>query len=289
MSEEIKNGNVNNIDNLLAATYNEEVPSFLDTDTKQLTLEPTEAAPDKAPEADVSRETINNEAVKEVADAPEIDEFGTEIPKPEKVYTKGEVEAMIRDRVARMKQTEFGQQPPQQPIQQQPEPYQAPEGDWEAQLESFIDNTLSKREQKLNEQRWQQESQMAQAQFEVKFNEGVAKYPDFEQVVYGKPLTPQMVLATRGMKDPAAFIYAAAKTQAKELERISSIGDTMSQAVEMGQLAERMRKARSNVSQAPRPFEAPKGDVVEKQERTRNIDDKIQMEEKRLRQERARR
>ena len=284
MSEEIKNGNMNNIDGLLAETYNEEVPSFLAADPQELTHDDHEDAPAQAEPTDVSRETINNEASEEVSEAPEVDEYGTEIAKPEKVYTKAEVEAMIRDRVARMKQTDF----PQQQQAQQPQETQQPDGDWAA-LESFIDHTLSKREQKIAEQQWQRQAQEAQAQFEVKFNEGVAKYADFEQVVQGKPLTPQMVLATRGMNDPAAFIYAAAKTQPKELERIASIGDPMAQAVEMGQLAERMRKARSQVSQAPRPIDAPKGDVVEKVERTRNIDDQIQREEQRLRKERARR
>lgn len=283
MSEEIKNGNMNNIDGLLAETYNEEMPSFLDTSSQDLTSDDSDSAPEHDSSSDVSRETINTESEQEVSEAPEVDEYGTEIAKPEKVYTKAEVEAMIRDRVARMKQTDF---PQQQQVQQQ-EPQQ-PDGDWAA-LESFIDHTLTKREQKLAEQQWQRQAQEQQAQFEIKFNEGVAKYSDFEQVVQGKPLTPQMVLATRGMNDPAAFIYAAAKTQAKELERIATISDPMVQAVEMGQLAERMRKARSNVSQAPRPIDAPKGDVVEKVERTRNIDDTIRIEEQRLRKERARR
>lgn len=284
MSEEIKNGNLNNIDSLLVETFNEEAPSFLSADPQELTHDDHEDAPAQAELTDVSRETINNESSEEVAESPEVDEYGTEIAKSEKVYTKTEVEAMIRDRVARMKQSEFPQQPA---AQAQPEPIA--EGDWEAQLESFIDHTLSKREQKIQEQRWQQNAQEVQAQFEIKFNEGVAKYPDFETVVYGKPLTPQMVLATRGMSDPAAFIYAAAKTQGKELERIAAINDTTVQAMEMGSLAERMRKARSQVSQAPRPIEAPKGDVSEKVGRTRNIDDQIQREEQRLRKERARR
>lgn len=285
MSEEIKNGNLNNIDSLLVETFNEEVPSFLAADPQELTHDEPEPSEMRESLTEKYEETINNEGEQEVTEAPEVDEYGTEIAKPEKVYTKAEVEAMIRDRVSRMKQGELQSQPPAL----QPEPQPITEGDWEAQLESFIDHTLSKREQKIQEHQWQQKAQEVQAQFEIKFNEGVAKYPDFETVVYGKSLTPEMVLATRGMNDPAAFIYAAAKTQGKELERIASIGDTMVQAVEMGQLAERMRKARSQVSQAPRPISAPKGDVSEKVERTRNIDDQIQMEEQRLRKERARR
>ena len=286
MSEEIKNGNMNNIDSLLAETFNEEVPSFLSADPQELTHIDPEPAAEQDVIEEVSRETINNEAPEELTSAAEVDEYGTEIPKTEeKLYTKAEVQEMMR---RRWKEEQDSKQTPQQSAPQEAD-YQPVDGDWKAQLESFVDHTISKREQKAQEQQWQRQAQEVQAQFEIKFNEGVAKYPDFEQVVYGKPLTPQMVLATRGMADPSAFIYAAAKTQAKELERISSIGDQMAQAVEMGQLAERMRKARSNVSQAPRPIEAPKGDVVEKVERTRNIDDQLQIEEKRLRQQRARR
>lgn len=286
MSEEIKNGNLNNIDSLLVETFNEEAPNFLAADPQEFTHSEPDDEPIRESVTPISEETIDNESTEEGIAAADVDEYGTELAKPEKVYTKAEVEAMIRDRVSRMKQGDFAApQPPQAEVTQS----QPIEGDWEAQLESFIDQTLSKREQKIQEQRWQEQVQEVQAQFEIKFNEGVAKYPDFEQVVAGKPLSPQMVLATRGMNDPAAFIYAAAKTQAKELERISSIGDPMTQAVEMGQLAERMRKARSNVSQAPRPIDTPKGDVSEKVERTRNIDDQIQLEEKRLRKERARR
>jgi len=280
MTEEIKNGNVNNIDSLLVETMNEETPSFLDTEKLDAGHETKESEPVE----NVSREVVE-EAPQEKSVESQTDEYGNEIPKQEKVYTKAEVEAMIRDRVSRMKMPEA-----QQPIQPQQQPANEPEsGDWEHQLASFIDKRLSEREQQVQRQTWERQAQEQQAQFEVKFNAGVAKYPDFESVVYGKSLTPEMVMATRGMSDPAAFIYAAAKTQAKELERISSINDPYAQAVEVGQLAERMRKARSPVSQAPRPIDAPKGDVVEKQERTRNIDDKIQMEEIRLRKERARR
>jgi hypothetical protein len=116
----------------------------------------------------------------------------------------------------------------------------------------------------------------------------MAKYQDFEQVVMGKPLTPQMVIATRGMSDPAAFIYAAAKTQAPELDRISKIGDPYAQAIELGRLEERMRKARSTVSKAPRPIEAPKGDVSEKVQRTWSIDEKLRHAESESKKERMR-
>ena len=217
------------------------------------------------------------------------DEYGSEVATKEKTYTQSEVEAMMRDRLSRVKQPEPVQQPAyQQPPQAQVE-YDPNSGEsWEAQLESFIENTLSKRDQKQQAENWQRQEQETQANFEIKFNQGMAKYNDFEQVVMGKSLTPQMVISTRGMADPAAFIYAAAKTQAPELDRISKISDPYAQAIELGRLEERMRKSRSNVSQAPKPIEAPKGDMTEKKQRTWSIDDKLRQAESESKKERMR-
>ena len=293
MKEEIKNGHTHNIDDILIKSYDEPAPSFLETEQK----EPVHAEPkheeneEKVTQAEAQKESAaesEKEESRPVEKDADVDEYGIEIKKPEKVYTEAQVQAMIRDRLSRVKsqQPEPQYQPQTQPAQQQTTDQ---DGDWQVQLESFIDNTLTKREKTLQEQKWQRQQQEAQAQFEVKFNEGAAKYADFETVVHDKPLTAQMVLATRGMNDPAAFIYAAAKTQPKELARIAEIRDPYSQAVEIGQLAEKMRKSRSTVSQAPRPIDTPKGDVVEKKDRTRNIDDKILADEKRIRQERIRR
>ena len=215
-----------------------------------------------------------------------IDDYGIEIPKQEKVYTESEVQAMIRDRLSRGRTQQPEPQPQVQP-NYEPQPV-APTDDWEAQLDMLIDNRLSQREQRVQEQRWKQQEQETQAQFEVKFNQGMAKYPDFEQVVVGKPLTPQMVIATRGMQDPAAFIYAAAKTQAPELERIARIPDPYSQAVELGKLEERMRKARGQTSSAPKPIDMIKGDVPDKVEKKWSIDDKLRQAEDAAKKDRMR-
>lgn len=200
------------------------------------------------------------------------DDYGMPVVTKERVYTESEVQAMIRDRLSRGRQEP---QPASQPqIQQQTDPE-----DWQSQLYQVIDQRLSQREKLLQEQQWQRQEQETQAQFEVRFNQGMAKYNDFEQVVAGKPLTAQMVIATRGMQDPAAFIYAAAKTQAPELERISRIQDPITQVVELGRLEERMRKNRASVSQAPRPIDIIKGDVPDKVERKWSIDDKLRQAE----------
>lgn len=248
-----------------AVLYNE-VPEVL------ATTEP-ENEHEHVPEVPISEISTVDVKTEEPAQD-NIDEYGNEVQKKERVYTQSEVEAMMRDRNRR---GEFAQQ---QTAQQPPLQHQEQEGDdWEAQLETFIDSTLSKREQKKQELEWQRQEQENQSQFEIRFNQGMAKYSDFEQVVVGKPLTPQMVIATRGMQDPAAFIYAAAKHQAPELERISRIQDPISQVVELGRLEERMRKARGAVSQAPRPIDIIKGDITDKVERKWSIDDKLRQAE----------
>lgn len=258
---------------LIAPPVAESEPIIEDTIAPDVEVElPVEQAVEKEPEA---------------AHIEETDDYGTPVSKKtEKIYTESEVNQMIRDRLARGKQSQPEPLPQyQQPVQQ---PTQSEiEGDWEAQLESFVDQTITKREQKLNELRWQQQEQERQAQFEIKFNQGASKYNDFEQVVMGKPLTAQMVMATRGMDDPAAFIYAAAKTQANEIERISKVNDPYQQAIELGRLEERMRKIRNVSSTAPKPLQSVKGDVSEKPKAT-SIDDKLHQAEQLEKQRRRR-
>lgn len=227
--------------------------------------EPSESAPlqeAKEPLVDKKEPQVDN-----------TDEYGNEIQTKERVYTESEVQAMIRDRLSR------GQHAQQQAPTPEPQHTSGDTEDWQAQLYDVIDQRLSQRDKIQQEQLWQRQEQENQTQFEIRFNQGMAKYTDFEQVVAGKPLTPQMVIATRGMQDPAAFIYAAAKTQAPELERISRMTDPISQVVELGRLEERMRKSRNAVSQAPRPIDIIKGDVPDKVERKWSIDDKLHQAE----------
>lgn len=272
---------LNNIDSLLqtiatdapaGAMYNEPsepVSEEHEPEVRDITSQPRadELEPEPEAEAEESKAADKEDTVD--------DEYGTPVAKKERVYTESEVQQMMRDRNAR---GEFARQEAQRQ-QQQPQ-QQNVEGneDWEAQLESFVEQTLSKREQKLQEKQWQQQEQQAQANFEIKFNTGAAKYADFESVVMNKALTPQMVIATRGMSDPAAFIYAAAKTQAPELERISKISDPYAQAVEIGKLDERMKKSRASTSSAPKPIAGVKGDVLSKV-KPQSIDDILRAED----------
>ena len=87
-----------------------------------------------------------------------------------------------------------------------------------------------------------------------------------------------MMRATMGMQDPAAFMYAAAKNHATELERIASIADPVSQAAEVGRLEERMRRARATTS-APAPISSTKGDLPSTEPK-RSIEDLINQDAK---------
>ena len=83
-----------------------------------------------------------------------------------------------------------------------------------------------------------------------------------------------MMLATRGMADPAAFIYTAAKNHASELQRIAQIADPYQQGAEIGKLEERMRKV-ATVSKATKPLPKTTGDMGAKTETKRSIDQLI--------------
>ena len=108
----------------------------------------------------------------------------------------------------------------------------------------------------------------------------MSKYSDFQEVVSGKPITNGIMMAARSMADPAAFIYAAAKQQPKELERIAAITDPYVLAAEVGRLEERMKKART-VSKAPKPITKTRGDIADKGNVRQNLDDLIRHDAKR--------
>lgn len=269
---------------------NAPAPSYLETQAPQEDVvaheedisPPLEHIESHEDTQNVSRETSESEPEEQSAPESQVDDYGNEVPmenaaireRLSKQAKRYEQEmAKMREEMERLKQQSHQ---PEQPNMQNND-------DWEAQLEQFIDQRLTARERAMQEDAWRKQQQAQQAQFEIKFNEGAAKYADFESVVMGKPITPEMVLATQDMADPAAFIYAAAKTQAKELERISQIRNPYTQAVELGKLDERMRKARANTSSAPKPISRPKGDVtdskIDKDTKSWSIDEKIRYDE----------
>lgn len=217
------------------------------------TVEQKEAAP--APEKAESKQPEN------------LDEYGQPVAPP-RTYTEEEVQQMIRDRVARgrIDQRQPAPPPPQQPRAAEGEQPPAGEQDWEAALDQHIDKRIETRQAQQREAAWRQEEAQRQENFEKKFNAGMAKYGDFQQVVQkvAPAITDSMMLATRSLNDPAAFLYGAAKMHPAELERISRLTDGAAQAVEIGRLHERMVKYRANVTGAPKPIEVPKSDIPNK-------------------------
>ena len=128
--------------------------------------------------------------------------------------------------------------------------------------------------QKEQQNAQEQREKSMQAEFEDKMYRGMSKYRDFQDVVSKMPISDTMLLSTRQMKDPAAFIYAASKTQGKELQRIAQIQDAYHQAAEMGRLEERMRKIRAGTG-SPRPVSEIKGDVENNSYVRPSVDDLI--------------
>lgn len=217
------------------------------------------------------------EAEAPVAEAPDLDEYGHPIAKP-RLYSEDEVQRMIRDRLARGNNVQSASPQQVQQVQQAAQDFQADPNNpdsWEHQLEAFIDKTLAKKQTQQQREQWERQERTTQAEFESKFTTSMARYNDFRDVVGGKPITNTMMLATRNMKDPAAFIYAAAKTQPKELERIAQITDPYQQAAEVGRLEERMRKTRAAASNTPKPITPSKGDMAEKGNSRPNLDARI--------------
>lgn len=128
-------------------------------------------------------------------------------------------------------------------------------GDWQQQLAQFVRQEVSSMSREKEETQARERDMEAQKEFETKFQRGMNKFDDFREVILSLPceITNPMTLATRGMENPAAFLYAAAKRNPEELERISKIRDPYAQMTEMGKLEERMRRNKP-VTKAPRPL-----------------------------------
>ena len=215
-------------------------------------------------ESEQSQEIAAEQSQDESSDnSNDVDDYGNKVEKA-KLYTEEEVQAMIRKRLRDRHTEQTPQQ--QQQIQEAAKDFKAdPASDdsWEVQLEQFVEKTITKVADKHKNEAWQKEEQKKQEEFEDRFTKGVTKYKDFESTVSGKPITTSMMMATRSMDDPAAFIYAACKQQPKELERIAKIADPYAQIAEIARLEERMKKAKL-VTTAPKPGKKISSDSSDK-------------------------
>jgi len=155
-------------------------------------------------------------------------------------------------------------------------------GDWQTQLASFVKQTVNSMQRETQDNEARHKEATIQREFEAKFKAGIGKFDDFVDVISGLnfEISNPMTLATRGMDNPAAFLYAAAKRNPAELERISKLRDPYAQMTEMGKLEERMRKNRAVTKAAP-PLKAPSGDMSEKVAPKYNIDHAIHSHAKR--------
>lgn len=291
---------VNNIDGVLvpreqAMLANEQIPAQpaqpaleqAQEPVRQAEVEPEVNEPSEKQEVvdETDNKPVTETENKEVTSDKPIDEYGNPVEKP-RMYTEEELQQRIRDRLSRGKHMEQPQQQQQQQVQQAakdftPDPNS--EESWETQLEAFVEKTIEKRQTKMQQQQWQEQEKARQADFEAKFTTGMEKYQDFHQVVSKAPITDGIMLASRALDNPAAFIYGAAKLHPQELQRISQIGDPYQQAAEVGRLHERMVKARNVASKAGKPLEAPKGDIPQKSYTKPNIETLIEQHAKQKR------
>jgi hypothetical protein len=288
MSETTSENN-GNIDHLLTGVKNEIQPEAPENQTDE---EPVlaEAETDDYEVAELSPSEEESEKIEQTED-----EYGN-TKDSEKRYTETEVNerinAAVRERLARVERNIPAENAQIQKQTKDGFEYNENSNEtWQQQLESFVEQTVSKMGQKQSEQARLAKEQQAQSEFEIKFQTGMSKFKDFIEVVQQMPFTDAMTLATRSMKDPAAFIYAATKRAPDEIKRIAAIPDQYAQMVEMGKLEERMRKTKSTTN-APRPLSKTKEDAISKPkaEQGNSIEDQIyRSEQKKLAQLNARR
>jgi predicted transcriptional regulator len=224
-------------------------------------------SPYDVPESPVKAEEANPQTQDEYGN--EISEGETDQPKG-RVYTEEEVNRMMRERFNR---TNEGKQSEQIRADE-------PQGEenWEAQLEGFVEKTVNKlSEREQNKIREKKEAE-ALGKLEQNIYSSMGKYKDFKDVVGKVPITDNMVKATKNFKDPGAFLYAASKTQAKELSRISEMHDPLDQAAELGKLEERMKRIRSGTN-SPRPITKVESDIANRENIRQNVDELIRKDQ----------
>lgn len=265
------------IDELLTATITKP-----QDETQSIQESPEEVSRETSLEP--AAENIEHEALPEEGKPSVVDEYGNE-KAPEKNYTQEEADEyanrIVRERLARLERNNPPtQQQAQQAAQSGFEYNSESTESWQQQLESFVEQTVSKMTQKQAMQAQQHHEQRIQSDFEQKFQSGMSKFNDYHTVVASQPVTDAMVMATRGMKDPAAFIYAASKRAPQELQRIAQIPDQYTQMVEIGKLEERMKQAKP-ATKTPRPLSKTQEDMTieHKSERQPTIEELIAKED----------
>lgn len=199
----------------------------------------------------------------------DIDEYGNE-KEPENEVIRERLARQARKHEAEINalRAQLAQQGASQDVQKAAKDFEYdPEaaGDWQQQLATFVKQTVKSMNNEQQEQETRNQEARVQAEFETKFRDGMSRFNDFADVISNLPceITNPMTLATRSMENPAAFLYAAAKRNPQELERISRLKDPYAQMMEMGKLEERMRKNKP-LTKAPRPLARTQEDATTK-------------------------
>jgi hypothetical protein len=282
---------MNNVDDLLRAEISKVQPDLAAPPIEEVSrgTEGNTEGKNEGNTADASADKAGNEAAvsatneygdkaeepSKVAPEPEKaedkgDEYGLE-SEEQKTYTKAEMNEyanrLVRERLARLERNsgqQFTQQQVQQQAQQAQKDFQYDENssqDWQQQLKEFVKQTNIEQQQEYARQIQQAQEQQRMAEFESKFIQGMNKFTDYHEVVRGKNISDHMVMAARGIKDPASFFYAAAKRAPDELAKIAQEPDPYAQAAAIGRLDAMLRKQAQKASNAPRPVSQTKEDA----------------------------
>ena len=213
------------------------------------------------------------------------DEYGNDLPKEERMFKQSEVERMMQERLERDRRnrpTEKLNPPEPEPTYEEPN---AQPGDWQEELNQFVNQAVTRREQELKEKQWREEAFKEQQKFENKFNQGMLKYNDFQEVV--APIAPllneNLAQGLHGIENPAAFIYTIAKHHQGEFEKISKMNNPIQQIAALGALEATIKKNKNMGSNAPKPIDREKGDYSSKssEPRTNSVDHILRQQRKR--------
>lgn len=232
-------------------------------------------------EAPKNDETSNdNEQEPEVSQS---DEYGNDLDESKEdkpLYTRAEVHEQInqavRERLARIQSPQQQNHEVNQHVQDNFKYDDESNQTWQQQLQTFVEQTVQQMGQKQMQQQQQQYEQSIQEQHNAKFREGIKRYKDFNKVVNPKDFTDDMFMATRGLEDPAGFVYAASKRAPEEIKRISQIKDPYTQVVEMTRLENKMRQ-QASTTRAPKPVSRHKSDsdIPHTDDKAPSLDDLI--------------
>ncbi len=278
------------IDDLLLGgktNYHPETPENQVPDEPQEIEELEPEAPEYGEEPEQEDDAEHQEQSENEEEKPKVkhetDEYGN-VQEPENEAIRERLARQARKHQAEIDslRSQLAQQGASPQVQQAAKDFEYdPEanGDWQQQLASFVKQTVNSMTREQAESKQRAEEQQVQHEFESKFREGMGKFSDFSETIAELPfeITNPMTLATRAMADPAAFLYAAAKRQPKELERISKLRDPYAQMTEIGKLEERMRKNKTT-TKAPKPLGRTHEDAstpVSKKNKETSIEDLI--------------